>query len=162
MEQHLVIRPATPADAGDVATLTVQLGYELSATDAAARLSRILSHSDHRFWVADVRDDVVGWVHAVVTEYIDTEPFMVVAGLVVDRQHRRHGVGEALMGQVEAWARECGCAVVRLSSSDMRVDAHRFYERLGYVNIKTQYSFLKALDADTGTHIRGFVPRVER
>lgn len=51
--------------------------------------------------------------------------------------------------------------MVRLTSSSTRVAAHQFYEALGYTNIKTQFSFLKPLDAAAAARMRAFVPRVE-
>jgi hypothetical protein len=55
-------------------------------------------------------------------------------------------------------SRKRGCSVVRLWSSSARTDAHRFYRALGYTNIKTQYSFMKSLDADVQDHLSQFVP----
>jgi len=51
--------------------------------------------------------------------------------------------------------------MVRLCSSAKRNVAHRFYEDLGYTNIKTQYSFIKQLDAAAAARVRTFVPRVD-
>lgn len=85
--------------------------------------------------------------------------FVVIGGLVVDRSHRRGGIGRALMEHGEEWARKKECSVVRLWSSTIRSDSHRFYERIGYRNIKTQYSFLKSLDDTRGDDVRRFVPR---
>ena len=157
----LTIRVADVSDAPAIAHLTTQLGYDLTERDAADRLSRILIRDDQRFFVADIDSRVVGWVHVLFGEYVDAEAFVVVGGLVVDRNHRRLGIGRALMDRAETWARERGCAVVRLSSSATRDAAHRFYEDLGYTNIKTQYSFIKPLDAAAAARIRSFVPRVD-
>jgi ribosomal protein S18 acetylase RimI-like enzyme len=65
------------------------------------------------------------------------------------------------MAEAEAFAREHGCPVVRLRSSATRARAHRFYEGLGYINVKTQYSFVKALDARGDEAVRRLVPRVD-
>jgi hypothetical protein len=51
--------------------------------------------------------------------------------------------------------------MVRLSSSATRDAAHRFYEGLGYTNIKTQYAFVKPLDAAAAARVPTFVPRVD-
>jgi GNAT superfamily N-acetyltransferase len=101
-----------------------------------------------------------GWVLAVIAEYIESERFVAIGGLVVDKDHRRKGIGRVLMEHAEGWAKEQGCSIVRLSSSSTRTPAHRFYEALGYTNIKTQYSFIKFLDADQHYDVRKFVPRV--
>jgi len=105
-------------------------------------------------------DEIVGWIHVLVAEYVESDAAAVIGGLVVDRSHRRSGVGRVLVDAAEAWARQQGCAVVRLWSSSTRTEAHRFYEGLGYTNIKTQYSFAKSL-AGTSQDLRRLVPRVE-
>ena len=157
----VTIRVARVSDAGEVAQLTGQLGYDLTEGDAADRLSRILTRDDQRFFVAEIGGRATGWVHVVLVEYVDAEPFALVGGLVVDSARRRSGLGRALMDRAERWARERGCSMVRLSSTVMRTAAHRFYQTLGYTNIKTQYSFIKSLDAAAATRVRTFVPRVE-
>ncbi len=46
---------------------------------------------------------------------------------------RGRGLGSALMEWVVAEARRRGAVRVQLTSNAVRVDAHRFYERLGFV-----------------------------
>jgi predicted N-acetyltransferase YhbS len=154
------IRVAEASDAQDIAQLTVQLGYDVTASSVAERLSRILSRLDQHFLVAEVDGHLIGWLHASISEYVESGAFVVIGGLVVDSVHRRNGIGRALMKHGEEWARTQGCPVVRLWSSAARTDSHQFYERLGYRNIKTQYSFLKSLDDVRGDDVRRFVPRV--
>jgi len=50
---------------------------------------------------------------------------------------------------------------MRLRSSSSRTPAHRFYEGLGYANVKTQYSFVKPLDARGAEIAARLVPRVD-
>jgi len=79
----------------------------------------------------------------------------------VDGSHRRQGIGRTLISEAEKWANEQQCSVVRLWSSVGRTKAHRFYEQLGYTNIKTQYSFAKSLRrGQDGFH--AFIPRIDR
>lgn len=156
------VRPARLADADEIARLTLQLGYDVEPSGVSARLSRILASPNHRVWLADTGRSIDGWVHAFVAEYIDAAALVVVGGLVVDSRSRGSGVGRLLMATVEAWAREAGCSVVRLTSSATRTHAHGFYERIGYTNIKTQYSFAKLLDGGDADQLKKFVPRVQR
>lgn len=144
-----------------MANLTSQLGYELLASDAADRIRRILSRTDHRLLIAEIDEMVVGWVHAAIFEFLESEAFVLIGGLVVDAKHRRRGIARLLMGHVEGWGKTQGCFIIRLSSSVTRAGAHRFYGRLGYKNIKTQYAFIKVLDGPRSDDIRRFVPRVE-
>lgn len=48
--------------------------------------------------------------------------------------HRGQGLGEALFTWAIGEARRRGCSLVQLTSDRRRPDAHRFYERLGFVN----------------------------
>ena len=125
-----------------------------------ARLTHLGDREDHLVLVAEADARVVGWVHATVMEYIEVDAFAVIGGLVVDASHRHLGIGRRLVGQVEEWARQRGCSIVRLWSSTARAAAHAFYERLGYTNIKTQYSFVKSLDPSRRNSFEAFVPRV--
>lgn len=50
----------------------------------------------------------------------------------VARQRRNDGVGAAMMRWAIEQARERGCALVQLTTDKRRLDAHRFYRRLGF------------------------------
>src|ERR1041385_3143285 len=126
------LRFVQPTDAEAVARLLEQLGYDSSAADIGPRLARIVTRTDHRFVVAEANGVVAGWIHASVSEHIDAEACVLIEGLVVDREHRGRGVGGLLLDDAEGWARAIGCSLVRLRSTDVRVDAHRFYQNSGY------------------------------
>jgi GNAT superfamily N-acetyltransferase len=151
------VRLATLADAAAIADLTSQLGYDVAPSAISERLSRIIMRPDHILFVAEHDGAVVGWLHASIAEHLETDAAVVIGGLVVDRHHQGRGIGRVLMEHAENWARERECSIVRLRSSASRTGAHQFYERLGYSNIKTQYSFAKSL---AGGALDMFVPRV--
>jgi GNAT superfamily N-acetyltransferase len=155
----VAIRAARVSDAPAIAHLTAQLGYDIDAQALARRLPRILARADQRLLIAEIDGHAAGWLHAAVFEDIEADPFVVIGGLVVDRAHRRQGIGRTLISQAEAWAREQRCSVVRLWSSVGRSAAHRFYEQLGYANIKTQYSFAKSVGG--GDSFNALVPRID-
>jgi N-acetylglutamate synthase-like GNAT family acetyltransferase len=50
----------------------------------------------------------------------------------VDSSRRSHGIGEQLVQWAVAEARGKGCKLVELLTHHTRVDAQRFYERLGF------------------------------
>ena len=154
------IRQATLADAGDIARLTAQLGYDVSATDVDARLSLLLTRPDHHFLVAEVDGQPAGWLHASRVECIETDSFVMVAGLVVDTRYRRRGIGAALLRRADDWAIQQRCSLVRLWSSAKRTSTHRFYEHRGFTHIKTQLAFAKTLGG-AATPLSTLVPRVE-
>jgi GNAT superfamily N-acetyltransferase len=57
----------------------------------------------------------------------------IVESVHVRGDRRGRGHGAQLLRHAEAIARGLGCGVIQLSSDKRRVDAHRFYARLGYV-----------------------------
>jgi GNAT superfamily N-acetyltransferase len=155
------VRLARPSDAGEIARLMAQLGYDVEASTLTARLSRLMPRPDQRFLVAELETRAAGWLHAAIADYLETGRFVTIAGLVVDGSSRRRGIGRTLMAEAEKWAAEQGCSMVRLWSSVARAPAHRFHERLGYANIKTQYAFAKSLHPAGQVDLNRFVPRVE-
>ena len=56
-----------------------------------------------------------------------------IEGVRVAAAKRGAGIGEALFLHAIALAREAGCGLVQLTSDKQRGDAHRFYDRLGFV-----------------------------
>jgi len=83
-----------------------------------------------------------------------------MAGLVV-RVATGEGAGRALMERAERWITGQGCSVIRLWSSSTRTALHRFYEKLGYTNIKTQYSFGKSVNSKSSSVLEALIPRVD-
>ena len=156
----ITIRSARPSDAETITALTKQLGYDAELSTVASRLLRLLARSDQQLLVADDGGRAVGWIHMVITEYVEADAFVVIGGLVVDREYRKHGIGRRLLVRAEEWAAQHGCALVRLSSNVKRVEAHGFYERAGYTNLKTQYAFAKRVGAVGPEALRTLVPDV--
>jgi len=56
-----------------------------------------------------------------------------IEGVRVARGHRGKGIGEALFRYAIDQAAASGCEMIQLTTDKSRKDAHRFYERLGFV-----------------------------
>lgn len=56
----------------------------------------------------------------------------VLDGVVVRAEDRGRGLGGYMLARAAQLAREQGCYKLMLSSNLRRIDAHRFYRRLGY------------------------------
>jgi glucosamine-phosphate N-acetyltransferase len=52
--------------------------------------------------------------------------------LVVEENHKRSGVGAALVERAEEIARDRGCSYIELDSAFHRKEAHDFYDAVGY------------------------------
>jgi ribosomal protein S18 acetylase RimI-like enzyme len=140
------IREAATQDAPQLAELTTQLGYPVKADAMRARLERLVGRSDDVVLVAvDGHDAPIGWIHVAMLALLEHSDYASINGLVVDEAHRSRGIGQALVAAAEAWARDRGAAQLTVRSRSTRQRAHRFYERLGYAQVKLSHVFAKPL-----------------
>lgn len=141
----LSVRMIEREDANAVAELSVQLGYEASPTEIKERIAGLLSNTDQVALVACARGEVVGWIEASIVRHLQSAPHALIGGLVVKDGVRGLGVGKRLCTEVEAWTKNKGLTVVRVTSRSTREGAHRFYLREGYRQTKTSAVFEKVL-----------------
>ena len=138
-------RNATLKDAARLAELSNQLGYPSTDAEVASRLAGLLDHPDHAVFVAEDGEHVVAWIQVSLSRLVESPLSAEVGGLVVDEDHRGRGVGPLLLAVADAWARERGAVRLRVPCNVVRADAHRFYEREGFREVKKQRIFERAL-----------------
>jgi GNAT superfamily N-acetyltransferase len=140
------IRPATEADVGPMAELTTQLGYPVDPETLGERLAQVRPRNGDAVLVAvDEHDRPIGWVHVSLLALLEASDLAVINGLVVDERRRSGGIGASLVEAAERWARDRGATAILVRSRSTRVRAHRFYERLGYLEVKRSHVFEKPL-----------------
>jgi GNAT superfamily N-acetyltransferase len=146
MIEALTIRNADPTDAPRLAELSEVLGYPASNAAIAQRLVHLLGRAEETVLVAQVASgQVIGWVHGSEQELLESGRRCEILGLVVDAEHRGRGVGRQLIAAVEQWAVSRQLEQMAVRSNVLRAESHPFYERLGYVRIKTQHAYGKRL-----------------
>ena len=127
------IRNATPGDAIAIAELLAVLGYPSPADSIPDRLRRINASQASTALVAELDHQVVGIVTAQLVPSIhDDAPVALITTLVVSTALQGRGIGRALVAAAEAWTHAGGAMRVAVTSRTHRVEAHRFYEQLGY------------------------------
>ena len=141
----MFIRRARETDAAAVAELNDQLGYPAVVDDVRERLTAIGKLSSQAVFVACLCEEVMGWIDVALTFHLQSQPFALIGGLVVKDRYRGMGLGRRLCEAAEGWAREQGVAVMRVTSRSSRADAHRFYLRDGYREVKISRVFEKEL-----------------
>jgi GNAT superfamily N-acetyltransferase len=85
--------------------------------------------------VAELDGEVVRVCQLIVFRHLQAHGGLCaeVESMHVHPDHRGGGVGAALLAEAVARAAALGCHRIQLTSNTARPDAHRFYERLGFV-----------------------------
>jgi diamine N-acetyltransferase len=144
----LIIREASIADHRAISLLCAQVDalHAHGRPDAfrepleprsIAFLQERLAEADATMLVADIGGAVVGFARVKLgrpPEDAMHRPrvFAYVEEVVVSSDHRRLGVGKALMHGVETWARERRVGQIELTVWEFNEEARKFYESLGY------------------------------
>ena len=141
----LHFRDATPGDIATMLTLshagdargdnTPPLNpAELSDPRYRAAFDEIVADKNHRLIVAEREGVVVGTLQI---SFIPGLPnFGMKRGLLenvhIRADQRGSGLGTAMVLWAIELCRDAGCGIVQLTSNKIRLDAHRFYEKLGF------------------------------
>jgi GNAT superfamily N-acetyltransferase len=95
------------------------------------------------YLLAEVSKLSVGLAILVTREDFRFRKIAIIDVLVVTDDYRGQGIGSELMSKMEEISKIQGCKRIELHSNKHRIDAHRFYENLGFE--KTSYYFKKVL-----------------
>lgn len=144
MENKIIIRECALKDCESIYLLNKNdLGYDFPIEETAKRLEMILKSESDKIFVAEYDGKVIGYIHACDYDVIYAPSMKNILGLAVDSDYRMLGAGKALLAAAENWAKETGCAGIRLCSGAQRKGAHEFYKKCGYICSKEQLNFKK-------------------
>ena len=127
----------------------ISLGYSVSIETVMRQIQKLSEDVNHHYvyvYEDEKLQKVVGFVHAEVYESLYSYAGLNILGLAVLPEFQGKGIGKELMHYLEVNAKNDSVSFVRLNSADYRVEAHKFYESIGYVCDKTQKRFIKSLD----------------
>lgn len=140
----MTIREAKLTDINAINHLnTFTLQHEYPLEEAEKQLVYLLSSPTNQLFVKEIDGNVVGYIQ--LHDYVCTygPRLMNVLGLAVEPAYHKQGIGKALLSHAEKWAKENGVEGIRLNSGVERTQAHKFYEHLGYKEVKKQINFNK-------------------
>jgi GNAT superfamily N-acetyltransferase len=138
---QLTFREIMHADADALAQLSLQFGYSVTVEEMQRRIGQLLIREDHCGFVALTQHQVVGWIHGFHTVRLESEAFVEIGGIVVAEHFRRQGIGQQLIEQVEIWATGFPAHKIRVRCNTQRIDAHAFYNEIGFEFKKEQKVF---------------------
>ena len=121
---HMLVRDS-------IATPRAEPGITAAQIEA---FDAIAAHPDNEIVVAALGDEVVGTLQLTFIPGLSFQGSWraQVEGVRVRHDMRNRRIGTRLMAWVIGRARERGCRLVQLTSNKNRLDARRFYERLGF------------------------------
>ena len=112
--------------------------FDVDATDVGAEyvaaFDAIDDDPDELLVVACIGADVVGTLQLTFLHHLSNRGAIraQIEGVRVASSRRGSGIGHQLVEWALARARERGARQAQLSTDETRVDAHRFYESLGF------------------------------
>ena len=140
-----VVRKISIEDAAAICQICSQeMGYECAPALMKSKIEKLDSKREAVF-VAEEESQLLGFIHVERYEVLYFESMANILGLAVKKDFQKQGLGKALLLAAENWAQENGIYLMRLNSGINRIDAHGFYEHLGYDSEKEQKRFVKNL-----------------
>ena len=90
---------------------------------------------NNRLLIAEINGETVGTLQITFIHGLSRQGAKraLIEAVRVASLHRGKGFGEQIIREAVEMARREGCAMVQLTTDKSRKDAHRFYERLGFV-----------------------------
>lgn len=140
-DPELDIRPYADGDAADVVALWTEAFPDMRVSNRpAAYIERKLRVQRDLFLVGARGERVIA---TVVVGYDGVRGW--IYHLAVAAQHRRRGVGRAMMSAAEERLRGLGCAKINLQIYRSNAEVLRFYESIGYA-VEDRISMGRRLD----------------
>ncbi|MED5017408.1 GNAT family N-acetyltransferase [Paenibacillus chibensis] len=144
-----VVREIRVADYPDIYLLNQAFNPRyavFSEEKVKKKIETILQHTEDIIFVYEENSQVGGYIHGSPYELLFSEAMVNVLGFVVQENHRRRGVGSALIEKLEQWGRNNGFNGIKLLSHPSRTAAHRLYEQRGYRFTKDQKNYIKTFE----------------
>ena len=129
---------ATEGDLPAILSLYAQLGQDdgevLSLEEAVCIFARMKSYPDYRLHIAQINGKTVGTFALLIMDNLAHRGARsaILEDIVVEAGQRGQGIGRKMMAYAASLCQKRGCYKMALNSNRHRVDAHRFYESLGY------------------------------
>lgn len=134
----LFIREAVPDDIEDLMELVEQSDMSpdntLSTEEARDLFGKITDTGCHKIYIAKLNASIVGTFALIVVQSLTHNGgrSCVIEDVVVQKDLQGHGLGRQMMNFAADKARDLKCTKMVLSSGKARIQAHAFYELLGF------------------------------
>lgn len=106
----------------------------LSIKEAEEVLKKIETYPNYNGYVAEQDGEIVGVFELLIMDNLGHKgrKSAIIEDIAVDPGYQGQGIGKAMMLFAMDLAREEQCYKIVISSNIKRVNAHKFYEKLGF------------------------------
>ncbi|MGX7689410.1 GNAT family N-acetyltransferase [Flectobacillus sp. BAB-3569] len=141
----MLIRQASTSDLPSILQLYAEVldkGQVLSLSEAEVLFQKMSSYPNYKVYVAEQERQVIGTFALLIMDNLAHRgtPSGIVEDVAVQENLQGKGIGRQMMKYAMQVCSEAGCYKLVLSSNQKRVEAHAFYESLGFD--KHGFSFL--------------------
>lgn len=140
--QDILFRKAKRADLSSIVRLLADddLGSQRERVESPlpesyySAFEQISNNPNHELIVAERNGEVIGTLHLIFLPSISFQGGLraQIESVRVDKRFQNQGIGSEMMKWTMERAKQRGAHVVQLATHKIRLDAHRFYERLGF------------------------------
>jgi GNAT superfamily N-acetyltransferase len=142
-----MIRQAEAMDKRDIERLYKILISESDHINVLeTHIEQIKEDPNNFLYVWDQQGQVIGtsMLHILPDPMFAARPYALIENVIVDPGYQGQGIGKQLMQHIEEQCIKANCTVMMLLSHSSRVEAHRFYENIGF-NGSISKGFKKSL-----------------
>jgi GNAT superfamily N-acetyltransferase len=137
----VIYRAIQLMDAEQIQLLSAQLGYKITVEQTIAQIISIQNDENAFAILATQNDEIFGWLHGFIAIRLESLPFAEIGGLIVDKNHQKQGIAKNLIQEFVHWIKSKNIEKVRVRCNEIRTETHFFYEKLGFIENKTQKVF---------------------
>lgn len=140
--REVLFRPATRPDLPSIVRMLAddELGSPRERVESPlpesyySAFEQVNNDPNHELIVAELDGEMIGTLHLMFLPSISFQGGLraQIESVRVDKRFQGQGIGSEMMKWAMERAKQRGAHVVQLTTHKSRVDAHRFYERLGF------------------------------
>ncbi len=136
----IIFIEATLNDADAILSLVHQLEHFISKETLLNNLKKNTEHPEYCIFVAKEDETVMAFAELHFTQFIhEPKPRARLTAFCVDEKHRNKNIGSEFLKFLEDICKQHHVSRLELTSNIKRLDAHRFYEKNGYLFMSKRF-----------------------
>ena len=105
--------------------------------DDANKIWEKIKQSNIKYFIAKENDRIIASCYICIIPNLTKKGKFIgfIENVITDNKYRRKGIGRTIMENAIGFAKENNCYKVLLQSGNQRMEAHEFYEALGFIKV---------------------------